>query len=78
MFKSNGEKSMNNLRKLIRLLLKIPATPFVLFFIVFMIIGLAITLFFEWVYEAEEQDKAEIRRLMKTNIVIIKGWFTTI
>lgn len=61
-----------NIRKLIRLILKIPTTPFVLLFNFFKIMGLSVTLFFQWVYEAKELDKTITKETMSDTIIFLK------
>ena len=66
------------MKKFIRLLFKLPATPFVLVFLVFSYIVFNIILFFEWVYEAKEWDKEVTKECIKDIVDRLKRWFTTI
>lgn len=66
------------MKKLIRLIIKVPATPFMVFFFGFSIIVLSIYHFFEWAYEASEFTKEVTRDCIKDSVVQLKKWFTTI
>jgi hypothetical protein len=66
------------MKKAIRILFKIPATPFLILFWAFYILSALILVFFEWVYEANEYDKRITRSMMTGTLRSIKKWFTTI
>ena len=66
------------MKKFIRLLFKLPATPFVLVFLVLSYIVFNIILFFEWVYEAKEWDKEVTQECIKDIVDRLKRLFTTI
>lgn len=68
-----------NIRKLIRLILKIPATPFVLAWYLLGYVTLHTTRLFEWIYEASDRDKDITLRLLNDGVKTpLKKWFTTI
>jgi hypothetical protein len=46
------------MKKIIRILIKLPATPFVVAFLVFSYITFIFMSFFEWVYDASEFTKS--------------------
>jgi len=65
-------------KKLIRLIIKIPVTPFITVFYVMMIMVPFIFQFFEWLYEADSSDKNDTFIVRKYLISDLKRWFTTI
>jgi len=66
------------MKKLIRALIKIPATPFVLFYHLLFLFSLYITLAFEWLYEASDFDIKITREIIDDEYKSIKRWFTVI
>ena len=65
-------------KKVIRGIIKIPATPIILFWNGG-IIGLSYALqVFEWVYNSSEFDKRVTTEVRNDHIDNIKKWFTTI
>jgi hypothetical protein len=68
-----------NIRKVIRLILKIPATPVVLAWYLLGYVTIQVTRIFEWVYEASDYDKAASLRILDNDIKKpLKKWFTTV
>jgi hypothetical protein len=68
-----------NIRKVIRLILKIPATPFVIMWYLLGYVTMQVTRIFEWVYEASDCDKATSLRILDNDIKKpLKKWFTTV
>lgn len=66
------------MKKLIRLLVKLPATPFVVLLGLTGFIVFSILLFVQWLYEAIHWDK-EITKLCRDDMQeLLKKWFTTI
>jgi hypothetical protein len=66
------------IRKLIRLLLKIPATAFVVpWHLLLLSIWYGVKIF-EWIYEAGEWDKIITQDLITDSKKELKKWFTTI
>jgi hypothetical protein len=66
------------MKKFIRLLIKLPATPFVVAFFVFSYITFTVMSFFEWVYEASEFTKSVTFECRDDMTKHLKKWFTTI
>jgi len=66
------------MKKAIRVILKIPATPVVVAFFFLMILAGYVCMFFEWVYEASNFDKEISRSLLSDYKKGLKKWFTTI
>jgi hypothetical protein len=66
------------MKKFIRLLLKIPVTPFFLLLASLFYIACTILLFFEWLYEVDKEDRSFTKDMMDDMKKMIKKWFTTI
>ena len=66
------------MKKFIRLLIKIPATPFVLVFLTLAYMILNVIRFFEWVYEANEWNKRATQECIQDIVDRFKSWCTTI
>jgi len=62
----------NKLKKIIRIILKIPATPFVLIYMIWIMIMLSVMLFFEWVYL---KDTKESKKMIRSNFNFLLKWF---
>ena len=67
-----------NIKKLIRLLLKIPATPFVVSYHLSMWSIASVISFFEWLYDASDFDKSISKKIAIDEVNSLKKWFTTI
>jgi len=67
-----------NIKQLIRLIIKIPATPFVLVVHAGGIIGFTFVRFFEWVYDAPEWNKQLTKEIIQDSKKDLKKWFTTV
>jgi len=65
-------------KKIIRGLLKIPLTPFVVFVLGGLFLATYIIQFGEWVYEASESDKQCTKETKNDFARGIKKWFTTV
>jgi hypothetical protein len=65
-------------KKIIRGLIKIPATPFVVFVLGGMFLATYIIQFGEWVYEASEFDKRCTKETRDDFASGLKKWFTTV
>lgn len=66
------------MKKLIRLILKIPFTPAVLIFCILGYTIFTIILFFEWVYESSGFNAEVTKECRDEMVYILKKWFTTI
>lgn len=66
------------MKKLIRLIIKVPATPFVVIFLVFAIIFHYVTMFIEWAYESSDFSKSITKQCLDDDRRRLKKWFTTI
>jgi hypothetical protein len=67
-----------NIKKLIRLFLKVPATPlYVLFQLLMISVGYGFK-FFEWVYETNGWDEQFTQEQIQSSKQNLKKWFTTI
>ena len=67
-----------NIRKLIRLILKIPATPVVLLIHFVLLPGWYILKIFQWIYETNEWNKEITQDLIDDSKKELKKWFTTV
>jgi hypothetical protein len=68
-----------NIRKVIRLILKIPATPVVLAWYLLGYVTIQVARTFEWIYEASNDDKESSLRFLNNHIKKpLKKWFTTV
>jgi hypothetical protein len=67
-----------NIKQLIRIMLKIPATPFVAALHIILILTLQIVKVFEWIYEASDSNKDTTRSIIQDSKRDLKKWFTTI
>lgn len=66
------------MKKLIRLIIKLPLTPIVVVFCIFGYILFSILAFFQWVYEASKFNKGVTAECQDDMIRILKNWFTTV
>jgi hypothetical protein len=66
------------MKKLIRAIIKIPATPVVIVACLFAICGNQIFKFFEWAYEASDYEKEITSSIDVDAMNFLKRWFTTI
>jgi hypothetical protein len=67
-----------NIKQLIRLMLKIPATPFVAALHIILILSFQIVRVFEWVYEASDSNKNITKSIIQDSKRDLKKWFTTV
>lgn len=66
------------MKKFIRFLIKIPATPVVVIFCLVGYIFFSILAFFQWAYESSEFNIKVTNDCRNDMLVILKTWFTTI
>jgi hypothetical protein len=66
------------MKKFIRLLIKLPATPFVVAFFVFSYVIFSVFAFFQWVYDASDFDRSITFECRDDMAKHLKKWFTTI
>lgn len=66
------------MKKIIRGLIKIPLTPIVVLFCIFMLVGYYIILFVEWLYDSSDSDKQITKECIYVEFKVLKDWFTTI
>ena len=66
-----------DMKKLIRALIKVPATPFVALYHIIMYMAFLVSQFFEWLYEAKDSDKKITATCKQDCIDGLKKWFTT-
>lgn len=67
-----------NTRKIIRLILKIPATVVVVPWYLLLLSALYVLKIFEWIYEAGKWDKEITQALIADSKKELKDWFTTV
>ena len=68
----------STVKKTIRFLIKIPATPFVVVFNFAMITAAYLILFTQYLYDKSAYDKELIREMIHDFTQDLKKWFTTI
>ena len=66
------------IKKIIRVLIKAPITPFVVFVLGSLVLTTYIIQFFEWVYEASETDKRCTKETRNSFARAFKKWFMTV
>jgi hypothetical protein len=66
------------MKKLIRLIIKLPITPIVVLFCSLGYILFSVLAFIQWVYESSEFNKEVTAECQNDMIKILKNWFTTI
>jgi hypothetical protein len=66
------------IKKFLRLLIKLPATPFVVFFYLGVLMTGHLVRAGEWLYESSEFDKQITREIIEDHRRSLKRWFTTI
>lgn len=69
---------MKFIKKLIRGIVKIPATIVVVPFVLGGVVTLSLILFFQWLYEKEEFDKKITRDMIFEDFGFLKKWVTTV
>lgn len=67
-----------DIKKLIRLMLKIPATPFVVIYHFGILLIFLVVMFFEWIYDASDFNKSISKKIAGDSVNALKKWFTTI
>lgn len=67
---------MNKLKLFLRLILKIPLTPFVLGFILAILAVGHLIMFFEWLYDIDDIKYSKM--VVDDYINFLKKWFTSI
>jgi len=65
-------------KKILRGLIKIPATPFVTAFLLFALLMVYAAMFFEWLYDADDWDKSFTKGVKQDILNNLKKWYTTV
>ena len=65
-------------KKILRVLIKIPATPFITVFLLFALLMIYASMFFEWLYDAEPRDKRVTQGMKQHVLGALKKWYTTV
>lgn len=65
-------------KKILRVLFKIPATPVVTIFLIFALLMIYASMFFEWLYDAEPRDKRVTQGMKQDVLKHLKKWYTTV
>jgi hypothetical protein len=65
-------------KKILRILIKIPATPFVTVFLLFALLSVYAAIFLEWLYDADDCDKRITLSMKQDVLKHLKKWFTTV
>ena len=65
-------------KKVLRGLIKIPATPFVTVFLLFALLMVYAAMFFEWLYDADDWDKFFTKGMKQDVLNNLKKWYTTV
>jgi len=65
-------------KKVLRGLIKIPATPFITAFLLFALLMVYAAMFFEWLYDAEPCDKRVTQGMKQDVLKHLKKWYTTV
>ncbi len=65
-------------KKILRVLFKIPATPFVTAFLLFALLMIYASMFIEWLYDAEPRDKRVTQSMKQDVLKHLKKWYTTV
>ncbi len=65
-------------KKVLRGLIKIPATPFVTAFLLFALLVMYVVMFFDWLYDADEWDKFFTKSMKQDLLNYLKKWYTTV
>ncbi len=66
------------LKKILRVLIKLPATPFVTLFLLYALLCVYASIFIEWLYDAEPRDKRVTHSMKKDVLEHLKKWYTTV
>ena len=69
---------MITLKKVLRGLIKIPATPFVTLFLLYALLCIYASIFFEWLYDAGPVDKLITQGVKQDLFKYLKKWYTTV
>jgi hypothetical protein len=65
------------IKSIIRVILKIPLTPVVVFTIVALILTSYIFQFADWLYDADCLDKQATTKVRRDFVLALRKWFTT-
>jgi len=65
-------------KKILRGLIKIPATPFVTAFLLFALLMVYAAMFFEWLYDADDWDKSFTKGVKQDILNNLKKWYITV
>lgn len=66
------------MKKAIRLIIKLPTTPFIVAFCLLGIVVFKAVQLFEWIYEVSEYDKLITKYCINDCTRFLKQWFTTV
>lgn len=66
------------MKKFIRVLIKIPVTPIIVLFCVFILAMGYITIFVEWLFDSSDWNKEITKKVNDFIYGYLKHWFTTI
>ena len=77
-YETDCRRKKHEMKKIIRGLLKIPFTPLVVFWCLFIIVIFNCILFGQWIYESGEFEKEVTQDCINDQYNILKRWFTTI
>ena len=65
-------------KKILRVLIKLPATPFVTAFLLFGLLVMYVIMFFNWLYDADDWDKSLTKSMKQDLLNNLKKWYTTV
>lgn len=65
------------IKSIIRVILKIPLTPVVVFTLTTLILTSYVFQFAEWLYDADCLDKQATTKVRRDFVLAVKKWFTT-
>ena len=66
------------LKKILRVLFKIPATPVITIFLIFALLMVYAAMFFEWLYDSDAHDKRVTQGMKQDALGALKKWYTTV
>ena len=65
-------------KKILRVLFKLPATPLITIFLLFALAMIYLSMFFEWLYDADAHDKRSTQGMKQDALGALKKWYTTV
>jgi hypothetical protein len=66
------------MKKIIRGLLKIPVTPLIVAWSLFIVAGFYVVQFFQYIYECSDFEKEVTQDVIDEQYSMLKRWFTTL